>query len=636
MILRIALCLCCLLWASGAEAQRAKALKLLEKGKELSAARKVGEAKEQYLKAVEADPSCAEAHLALSQYYMMMERNGSKARHHLEQVEVHYPSEAQYAQVYLTLGQYALYDGNYERTLQEVKKFLSFTGVQKTSGQRALADKLLQTASYAVEGMKNPLPIQIQDLGPQVNVLREQYFPMLTADGSRLIFTARGARTDENLYECVRTSDGNWSAPQPMETLNTPANEGTCTISADGRTMVFTFCDQTADRPSMGSCDLFIARNVGGQWQQARNLGPAVNSRYWESQPALSADGRQLFFVSDRPGGQGQRDIYMSRQNEKGEWLPAVNLGPTVNTPLEDLSPFIHANGRTLYFSSSGHLGYGALDLFKTEFGDGGWEQPLNLGYPINNQVDQVALFITPEGNKAYFANEDIKDGQLAGSRLASFDLPEALRPSVAAGFVKGRILDKETSRPVPASVVLKDLQRQGEVVSAVTSDPQDGAYLFTLPQGSEYALHVNGEGYLFESRTFDMREQAAGGKEIDILLTPVKTGARVTLNNIFFETGSYALLDKSRAELQQVAEFLRHNPKLRVQIAGHTDDVGADEANMRLSVQRAEAVVAYLQQLGVPAAVLEAKGYGEKDPLQSNTSEEGRARNRRIEFRVK
>lgn len=609
-----------------------RAERLYEESKEYLRRRDFDRCIEKLRKAVEVDPNFLEAHYALANALNTLRRT--------EEAEVHYrkclkisPEDKKLAPVYYHIGVIDFSRGDYAGAQAKLEKFLALG----TGDNNKIQDARRKIASckYAVEGMKKPVNFKPEPVPPPINHLPLQYFPVLSADRQQMIYTAREGTSsmhDENIYISY-FQDGQWTQPKVIEELRTPYNEGTCTISADGQTMIFTVCENK-DKFIFGSCDLFITYRTGDRWSEPQNMGAAVNSRHWDTQPSLSADGRTLYFVSDRPGGIGGQDIWVSYRQEDGTWSQAVNLGAQINTRGDELAPFIHVNGKTLFFASDGYPGYGGYDLFKSELTENGWGKPVNLGYPINDHRNQMGLFITADSKKGYFSHEENVGNQLVSSRIYMFDLPEEIRPAVASNYVKGVVRDAVTKKPLAARIELVTLANDS-VQQQVTSDAANGRYLIVLNKGAEYALYVNREGYLFKSLTFNYASEEAKDVEIDIDLVPIAKGATVVLNNIFFETAKWDLQPKSVTELRKLLKLLKENPQLRVEISGHTDDVGSDAANMELSRKRAQSVVNYLTQNGIDASRLIAKGYGETMPQVPNNSEENRAKNRRIEFKL-
>jgi outer membrane protein OmpA-like peptidoglycan-associated protein len=614
-----------------------KAIKYYEDSKEYYKKGDIAKSAETLLKAVEIDADFVEAHYALGNAYKMLTKDKPDAA---EKYEYHYrrcleitPKDRKMAPIYFEVAQLDFQKGDYQNAKDKFNTFLSMTMV--SNAQTALARKSIASCDYAEIGMKNPVNFKPQEVSHVINAYKLQYFPVLSADQQMMIFTARignDLKSDENMY-VSKKSNGEWTKPENIQELNTEYNEGTCTISADGKVLIFTVCEGSAKRQVMGSCDLFVSYNVGGKWQEPQNMGPNVNSRYWDTQPSLSADGRTLYFISERPGGLGGYDIWRSKRGEDGNWGRADNLR-SVNTRANELAPFIHVNSTTLFFSSDGYQSYGGFDLFRTELKNGKWLTPNNLGYPINDHRNQMGLFITPDGKTGYYSHEETKGNVILSSRIFSFELPEEMRPTVSSNYVKGTVYDAKTKNKLEAKIDLFNLANDS-IESTVKSDLKNGDYLIVLNKGSEYALYVNKEGYLFQSLSFNYSQKDGKDVVIDIYLEPIISGSRITLNNIFFETAKWDLQEKSKTELFRILKFMRENPKIKIEISGHTDDIGSDAANLDLSKKRAQSVVDYLTKAGIETSRLLSKGYGETQPLTPNTSDENRAMNRRIEFKI-
>ncbi len=534
---------------------------------------------------------------------------------------------------FFELGDNFLRQGEYQRAMEYLSHFLDIETVNKSKIAQAQLWK--RNATYGLRNMAIHSQYRPRQLGDTVNHFGLQYFPVLTADEQELIFTRRmgpGPEDDEDLVVSKKDGQGNWTVPVSIsKNINSRFNEGTCTISADGRTLIFTSC---IGRRGYGNCDLFYSYRVGEEWAVPVNIGPAINSPAWESQPSLSADGRLLYFVSDRRGGTGGRDIYFSQKNADGQWSEAKNMGQPINTPFDEISPFIHVNGRTLFYASNGKPGFGGYDIFKTELTHGKWDVPVNFGSPINNHEDQFSLFITADGTRGYYSHEDATKENSA--RLYEMTVPEELQIKYRSNFVKGVVRDKETSRPLQSRIELFDLQ-QNELVSVVDSDSVSGRYLMVLTKGSNYALYVNTPGYLFQSLNFDYENEAdIKPLVIDIDLSKASAaGATAVLNNIFFDVDQYALKEHSITELNKIVDFLTKMPDVKVEIGGHTDSDGTALYNKQLSQRRAQAVVSYLIGQGIGKSRLSGKGYGAEKPVKPNDSEENKQANRRIEFKI-
>jgi outer membrane protein OmpA-like peptidoglycan-associated protein len=497
--------------------------------------------------------------------------------------------------------------------------------------------------AYATEspGIRSAPPTMPEpvNLGTAVNSTYGDYQPVADPTGRTLYFTSKrkggididgGNEEDgwgEDIWRTMRTADG-WAAPELLpEPINSKGHEGGPAFSGDGQTMVYTACGRD---DGVGSCDLYIATLDGTTWTRPRNLGNTVNSDKWESQPSFSADGSRLYFVSSRPGGYGQTDIYVVRRNPFGDWAVPVNLGPIVNTPYHEYSPVISPDGKTLYFSSYGHPGLGDADLFVTVYENDGWTKPRNLGAPLNSAGNDRYFTIGGSGEVAYFSSN--RAGGSGREDLYQVEVPEDMRPQPTV-IVSGTVTNADTDAPLGAWVLVEDLEN-GDLVATYKSNQATGKYLVVLPIGRDYSVSATREGFFFYSQRFTVGDDARY-QEItrDIPLSPIAEGATVVLNNVFFETGSAELSPVSRVELGKVVDLMMQNPTVVIEVGGHTDNVGSEETNMRLSHDRAMSVRQFLVGAGVPESRVQAKGYGETNPVASNETEEGRQANRRTEI---
>lgn len=500
-----------------------------------------------------------------------------------------------------------------EAALQKKKNFEFATQQEKTS---------TTTNDRTVFAPKN--------LGPTVNSKMAEYLPSQTIDGKQLFFTRRVDTYNEDFFTSNGSRSGTWESSSPVKgSLNTPQSEGAMMISQDGEWLVFTGCY----RPdSYGGCDLYISYRTASGWSAAANLGAAVNSDQWESQPCLSPDKQELYFASRRTGGYGGSDLYVCKLQDNGKWSAPVNLGPSVNTPADEQCPFIHADNQTLYFTSSYWPGYGDDDLFYVrKQADGNWSQPTNLGYPINTIDREGTLFITADGKTALYAAERKDSYGLLD--LYSFELKEKNRP-YPTRWVQGKVTDKKTGKGIAATLELTDLSTR-QVISKVKTD-SSGNYLLTLPTGRDYAFTVNQKGYLFNSDQYFLKNGISdSAAQKNIVLQPIEKNAAIVLKNIFFETNRFELSPASVTELDKLVSLLQENPTIKIEIGGHTDNVGKAADNLTLSDHRAKAVVDYLLTKKIDPARLSAKGYGMTQPVADNNTTEGRALNRRTEMKI-
>ncbi len=457
----------------------------------------------------------------------------------------------------------------------------------------------------------------------------DDFAPAALRGGEDILFTSTRSG-EQRLWRASRNDDG-WSTPVTESAALEHARQiGVATLTPDGTFMIFAATDwdgEDADA-AQGRTDLYSAELVRGRWSNIRNLGPNVNSGAWESQPSLAGDGSTLYFASDRSGGLGGTDIYVSVRND-GEWSRAVNLGAAVNTPADELSPSIAPDGKSLFFASNGHGGVGGFDLFVAGGGGDrgtGWGAIRNLGTPINSPADDFYFVSLPNSTNAYFVSDRGGDMDV----MVAYPNPF---PAEAMVAVAGIVSDAATHTPVAAKITVTDLA-SGEVAATYTTDDRTGGYYVLLARGHRYSLTATAADYIFYSDEYSVAPNAPGRevrKNIDLNRA---SGGTVRLL-VFFDYDRDELRNESRPELNRAAEFLRSHPQLHAEIAGHTDSVGSPAYNRGLSRNRAEAVRRFLVTQGIDAARLSAGGYGEEQPVDDNGTDDGRARNRRVEMRV-
>jgi outer membrane protein OmpA-like peptidoglycan-associated protein len=521
--------------------------------------------------------------------------------------------------------------GQFQKALDNVNLLLS--GEKINPNTRRSTEFRKKSFEFAVEYEKqHPSKGYVfapKNMGDAINSPEPEYFPSLTIDGSELIFTRNVGRRNEDFFVSRRNADAWEKANAIAGNVNTPGNEGAQMISQDGQWLVFTGCDR---RDGYGSCDLYISYLTANGWSEPINLGGTINSDFWDSQPSLSPDKKELYFSSRLPGGYGGSDLYVSHLQPNGRWSTPENMGKDINSSGDEQCPFIHADNQTLYFTSNGLVGYGQADLFYVRKESATvWSKPMNLGYPINTIDQEGTLFIAADGKTAYYAS-DRPDGK-GGLDIYTFELREDVRPYKTL-WVKGQVFDSKTKKGLPSAVELIDLATK-QTLSKVQTDEQ-GSYLVTLPLGKDYAFNVNRKGYLFYSDNFLLKQKAPDSTyEKNIPLQPIEVNATVVLNNVFFDVNKFELKPESQVELDKLVQLLNENPTLKIEISGHTDNAGKPADNLALSNNRAKAVVTYLTSKGIAAVRLLSKGYGETKPVADNKTEEGRARNRRTEMKV-
>jgi Tol biopolymer transport system component len=347
-----------------------------------------------------------------------------------------------------------------------------------------------------------PVPSSFEpvNLGDSINSFYSEYYPSFTIDGLQLIFTRKVKAMNEDFFEASFNGKSYSKAQGLTGNINTNLNEGAQNISQDGEWLIFTGCNFP---DGFGSCDLYISYKTPQGWSDPENLGQSINTEAWESAPSLSPDKRDLYFASNRAGGLGASDLYVSHRLPNGQWTDPENLGNTINTIGEEGAPFIHADNQTLYFTSNGHPGYGLQDLYLTRKEKNSWVRPMNLGFPINTIENEGSIVVSADGHTAFYASD--RSDSKGGLDLYSFQLREGIRPAKTL-WVKGKVMDAQTKKGLPSAVELTDLASQ-QIISKVQTD-ETGNYLLTLPVGRDYAFNVNRKGYLFFSENFQLKNR--------------------------------------------------------------------------------------------------------------------------------
>ncbi|MGZ3902726.1 MAG: OmpA family protein [Bacteroidia bacterium] len=618
-----------------------KAIKHLEEGRKCYETHKDAEAEKQLLKAIEEDKNFVEPHIALG--YLYMEQNKKdKGIYHLQQAVNLNPKF--FPRNFFDLGVAQLMSGLYEDAKKNLETYTKFERINPNT--REEAQFYLKTATYGAEAIKKPKPYKPINLGPGINSPDYEYFPSITADGKTMLFTRNlrknGGASQEDFYVSKKVNNV-WETATPIREVNSAGNEGAPSISADGQYMFYASClniegnygDET--RKGFGSCDIFFAQQNNGKWTKPVNIGPPVNTANWETQPSFSSDGKTLYFIRGMVvrGDIKEQDIYMSEIGDDGKFTTPVKLGPNVNTKGKEESVYIHPDNQTLYFSSDGHPeSMGGLDIYMSRRQpDGSWGPAINLGYPINTFNEESGLLVGPEGKLAYFFSD--REGGYGGLDIYGFELPEDVRPSPIT-YVKGKVFDAKTKAPLESSVELLDLETQKTVLRAFSNTA--GEFLTVLNADKNYLVNVSKNGYLFYSDNFSLKNAKTDFDKpfiLEIPLQPIDTGVSIELKNIFFDVDKFDLKPESKAECEKVVNFLKQNPKLRIEISGHTDSDGNKKANQVLSQNRAKAVQDYVIAAGIAATRLTFKGYGDSKPKVANTTVENKAKNRRTEIKI-
>ncbi len=524
----------------------------------------------------------------------------------------------------LTLFGYAeslFYQTHYAEAKVYFARYRQSTSLQAASIARV--NKFIDDCNFAIQAQQSSEKVDVKPLGKEINTAASEYFPSLTANNERLLFTRR-KDSNEDIYESQRNS-GQWLPARPVQGLvNTAQNEGSECISADGQWLFFTGCNRS---DGLGRCDIYICRRQGEGWSAPYNPGAPLNTSAWESQPSLSADGNTLFFVSNRPGGYGGYDIWYSEINDDGSFSPPRNAGPNINTAFDEHSPFIHHDNRSLFFSSNGWPGFGLRDLFLSRRDSlHRWARPINLGSGINSAAEESTMFVSSDGKNAYFASS--RSDSTGNMDIFNVELPEALRAHPIR-YIKGIVVDSQNKNPIAATI---ELYSTNDYQRIYRNHIPDGYFLLTIPDSSELELTASAKGYSFRPLRFHNIPQDS---LITIAMDKLEAGRSYPLDHIFFEINSATLLPQSSLALKHLIALLESNPGIKIEISGHTDNTGNASMNIKLSEARATAVYNYLIVRGINASRLTHAGFGDQRPLTSNDSAEGRSRNRRTEFKI-
>ncbi len=543
----------------------------------------------------------------------------------------------------------------YRKTLFP-KRYFSDLGVE--------VDKRIDECNNAKKLIDNPVSVSITNL-KNINSTYPEYNPIINADESIMMFTScrpdsslKNTKdpTDNEYYEDIyitNNNGSNWTPPEnPGKPLNTELNDAIVGLSPDGQKL---FIYKGSNGGDIYQCNL-----EGDKWSKPEKLNNNINTKYHESSASFSYDGRTIYFVSNKQEGYGGSDIYFSKINELGEWDKPINIGSNINTRYDEEGVFMHPDGKTLYFSSEGHGTMGGLDIFKSVYENGKWSEPINLGYPVNTPDDDVFFSISASGEHGYFSSirlegngeEDIycitfleyqkklinntEDNLLASiAKPISETITQSKTKTSNLTLVKGIILDATTSKPVEATIEIIDNEKN-EVVSTFKSNSKTGKYLISLPSGHNYGMIVEAEEYLFHSENFDISPSTEYHEiEKDILLKKIEVGKKIVLKNIFFDFDKASIRDESMSELSRLTKLMNDVPTLKIEVSGHTDNVGSAAYNKSLSERRAKAVVDYLIKKRISKERLTYKGYGFSQPIATNNTETGRQQNRRTEFKV-
>lgn len=635
-----------------------KLIKSFQKGVQLLNDGKMNEAEVIFAKIIDEEPEFTEAWVASSEinYSKYKSAKDPKSQNNyysryvkcLESVAKLCPSYQNYEVCY-TLGKIFFSHDKLDVAKTYLKTYID--NGKKGTKYYSDAESTYHYIEQYLNLIENPVPFE-PVIVEGVSSAYDDYLPLISPDGSLALFTKAYMKKEINSiygdrfveeFTVSKASDDKGLIFSPGEPLpypfNSGKNQGAASISIDNKTLFITICEFVSR--DYDNCDIYMSTRVGDGWSELKSLGPNINGvKTWESQPSISADGKTLYFASIRESNIGfdpdnpTSDIYYSTKDEKGNWTKAKNLGSKINTPGNEKSPFIHSDSQTLYFSSDGHLGIGGYDIFFSKFRDSDWTKPVNIGYPINTKNNDLGFVVNTQGTKAYFASNKL-NGK-GGWDIYAIDLYKEARPEKVF-LVKGQLVDDNGYALSDAKLEVKNTRT--EEVSEGVVDAETGHYAVAVTaknENDDFLMVVKKEDYSFSSTLIEPTEETFEKPiEVNFEVKPIEAGKSVQINDIYYATASYEINQKSYAVLNEFAEFLKSNPTVKVEIRGHTDNIGSAQTNITLSNRRAQAVYDYLLSKGVPKANVSYKGYGPNMPIADNRTEAGRAKNRRTEFYI-
>jgi outer membrane protein OmpA-like peptidoglycan-associated protein/tetratricopeptide (TPR) repeat protein len=543
---------------------------------------------------------------------------------------------------YYFLGDAYLLNYEFDKAIEAYEKFISLPTKSTYSSLVTETRRKIEMCKLGKEMVVNPVKVKIENMGDAINSSYADYSPVLSADQNTIFFTSRRSRStgglkdaEGNFMEDIYTShktENEWSqAVNIGSPINTEGHEATVGLSPDGQNIIIY-------KDDLGDGNLYTTTLSGDVWSTPVKFNQNINSVFWESCAAISADGNILYFSSNRPGGFGGRDLYTSKRTPRGDWAMPLNMGATINTPYDEDAPFIGTDGVTLSFSSNGHKTMGGFDIFTSYLSESGtWSTPENVGYPINTSDDDLYYVVSPNGLNAYFSSFR-KDGfGEKDNYIATF----IDRVETPVTLLKGTVTSKSGKPGQNVEITVTDNETE-QVVGIYHANNKTGKYLFILTPGRNYNVTYQSAGYLFYSENMVVPKES-NYYEIKkaVTLNPIVVGSKIALKNIFFDFDKATLRPESNVELTNIVNIMKNNPNIKIQISSHTDNKGNDAYNQQLSDERAQAVVNHLIEKGINTNRMKAKGYGETTPVASNENPdgtdnpEGRQLNRRVEFEI-
>jgi flagellar motor protein MotB/Tfp pilus assembly protein PilF len=617
---------------TGLATNNKKAIKHYRQAEIFMRQQKYTEAESSLTKALEKDPKFKEAMLLIGDAYREQRKLGEAISIYERLISA---DSLFYTPVYYFLGNLYLDDEQYDKAISAYNYYFD---LEINNPEQSMSAKSgYQRAIFSKKATENPIDTKIFRLNAQINSNNDEYINFVSEDESSMIFTRKdknnnivsGSSYREYFIESM--SEGScWQEAHKIKIPDIEGNTGGMTLSFDGKQMYFTACNWP---DSKGGCDIYTSSFVSGEWSKPYPLGSNINSKAWDSQASISADGENLYFSSRRAGGKGGSDIWKSIKLEGGRWSKPVNLGDSINSPGDEMAPYIHPDGKTLYYSSNGSIGMGGFDIFISRKDITGiWSKGTNIGYPINTKYDEINIFPALIGNKAWISSNR-EDSTLFD--IFTFNLPGEISPDEIV-IMKGKVIDSKNKKPISAKIEITDIEN-GKIFSTSRSDAADGKFISVLFPLRRYAFNISSKGYLFYSGKFIFEERSDSRKNEKVFeLKRIKSGISANLNNVYFDTDKWELKKESFAELDKLYKLLTNTPDIQIVIQGYTDNSGTEEHNLELSQKRAKSVMEYLISHGISAKRLSSEGLGSGNPIADNTTEQGRALNRRTVIIVK
>ena len=524
---------------------------------------------------------------------------------------------------------------NYQLSVDYMEKAISI-GLKNRFKDKASIT--LENAKILAKIMNDTVPYN-PEIVEGISTEADEYLPLISPDQELALYTRRGVRNEfgvvDKKSEDFVFSEGsleNFNQGEEMSyPFNQNNNEGGATITIDNNVLYFTICSKFSS--AYNNCDIYyVEKNKHGEWSDLRPLKSVNNPKSWESQPSVSADGNELIFASDRKGGFGGIDLYLVTKDEFGYWGVPQNMGELINSSLNEKSPFFHVDRETMYFASQQFPSLGGYDIFISKRGENGeWQKPENLGFPINTMHDELGMFVTTDGETAYFCSNKL-DG-VGGWDLYSFDLYEKVKPKRVL-FLKGGITDRDGVMVDSVSLDLRNVTTNEVTQISVNGGKYVSA--LTLGDSDDVLITFNKDGYAFNSHYISSTDESfSGPSKMDVNIDKLESGQTFELNNIYFATDSFAINKVSRVILTEFAAYLIKNINMELLISGHTDNVGSEEDNLELSTNRARSVYTFLIEKGIDQNRLTYRGFGETKSVYDNLTIQGRSKNRRTECTI-